>query len=465
MCVTGKTDTLVTLPVIYSPPMIPSLPTIPLPAPVQPIANNPIMDFTGTAPIANQIFDGTNYVVTTDKTKFIEFTGPSRSTDPKINKYYATFRKPTSSILNIVDKAKNALYSGNKGLNFNNLTKSLILQPRIARSIRNYGLSCYFDSAMQYLFAMGDVRNMILDDAIQIYQPSQSGATNQSRKDGLVLIRKFIKLMDQNLPNPITTTDFTDAEYLQIKSEFTPSSTKEEEDASEFLLKMFSDMNPVITNPFKTDLILTSYHAVLTNVLAEDYRPSETGEWIIRPSYVTNDTLENILSTSYVGELELQDGTNAISYPPNFVFGYRHNRYVKLPQYLNVIIAPFEGRNITKPKNNIKLNTTITLTTNDVSANSAFGIPNFAGKSITYILLAIVIHIGNDINSGHYTCLTFKQKNGNDLEYTLYDDDRMITHKMTIGVDDTDFIPKTFYAPNDQHTPYMVLYGDITKLN
>ena len=130
----------------------------------------------------------------------------------------------------------------------------------------------------------------------------------------------------------------------------------------------------------------------------------------------------------------------------DFVFGYRFYEITTLPEYFIVYLNPFDV--IGKQMNTIKINTTLTLTAN--------------GTTVIYFMLAIIVHRGNDIKSGHYTILVYDNKMGTNFNYIYYDDATSKIVNMPVG---TKIIPQTLYIKDPTtETAFIVLYGDITKL-
>ena len=409
---------------------------IPPPLPVligtPPLQLDPIIDYTGALPIANQKWDGTQYVTINNKGDFLEI---SKSTDPKILAYKSALSKP--HIINIVDKVANKV-------NILDMLDLYNFGMSNADWIQNFGNSCYFGVAMHFIFIMSDIREFIIN--------------NNKYTDPLITPKKLaaydkIKnlLIKMKSKQQIKQSDFSD--YSSVKKEFMGNTEPKEEDAEEFITKFFTDLNDLTRKLIMQKYDQIAYHGNNNNVLSikpADRIIFDIGLDIVRA--YNNVTIENALRLSYE-KMELQEGVNAIpDENGNYVFGYRFYEMVDLPQYLMVRINMIDPASLIKYPHNMGINTTITLTTR--------------GKTKIYFLIGIIVHSGSNIDHGHYTASIFGGHSVDKKEfyYWYYNDAYKEQVKMPIN---DKIIPSGIYKRSFGlgETAYMLLYCDITKLN
>lgn len=415
---------------VILPPKLPPKIFVPPPPPPPPLQLTPIMDSRGLLPIANQIWDGTEYVRTSDKTQFIEIT---KTLDPQIKAYNASFKKPVvTNIVNIIANATYDLVASPANFNVEN-----------ARALSNFTNSCYFGGAIHYLFIMHDVREYIINN-INFIDPlvpvPQKNAFNDIRQ---LLID--MKKAPKNAPINIFP------EYTRVKNAFTGNASLQEEDQHDFLLKLLGSLNSIISDIFIISGNHHAYYAInnpseLISTIPYKHAYLKITDDIIKLD--TNTTLENALFQEYT-RMDVREGTTALlDSNGDYVFGLDFFEITKLPQYLSIMINFSNFLNTAKLFNKIKLNTTLTLTAN--------------GTTITYLLLAVLIHRGATPASGHYTALIYDNRTGPNFEYLHYNDSIVTPYSMPVV---NKFINSTFYSHDPTDLPYFVLYGDISKLN
>ena len=387
----------------------------------------PIIYSTGGGPIANQKWDGTQYVKVSNPADFIVLT---KSTDPNITKYSYS----PSHINNVVDMVANA--------KFNPLAGSYSFNVQNARAISDLGLSCYFVSSLQYLFLMHDVRSTIVSTNNYLDLPLDA-----AKIDAYGKIKKILIDMDKTpKTTPVSSSILPKTEYLKVKSEFTPSNKEEEEDAVEFLTNYMKNLSQSIVDISSlggNDLYYNAFNKIV--VINKPQRMNFFDVIYNIIDTYPSITVEEAMARSYEYSV-LMEGDNSIAFDGNYMFGYRHYEITSLPQYLNICLLTRNDHNV-KKLHNLKINTTLTLTTGT--------------KTIHYFFLAMIIHIGSGVDSGHYTSLCFDNRDNGMFTYIYYDND-IATKSQT--PDTAKFIPEAMYKKGPNYTPYALLYGDITKL-
>lgn len=413
-----------------------------LPPVLPPLQLTPFLDTTGLAPIANQKWNGTEYVKIINKADFIVITEAADPTNPKYDAklaiFYQSFHSPP--VVNVIDIAAN--------LTFNPLAIPYNFNVENSRAISNFGSSCYFNAALQYLFVMFDVRNKVVNSLNIAGLPNYIDPGAIISTPLINMYNDIKKLMfDMNIkPKTIPIPSTYSINYPNITQVCFNSPGGQQQDPHEFLTKYLQNFIPAIQQLFQIPIQQTTYHPVTSTVLSVI---SDT-KTFFGINYTTikdnpNATIENAMYRAYT-EMELRQGTQAVDFGPNYDFGYLFYKIVDLPQYLNIHLNPFDLASV-KVQHNIQINTTLTLTA--------------GGKTINYFFLAVIVHQGNLPTSGHYTAFVFDNKSGPDFDYIYYDDD--VSDIKSIPAT-TKIIPSHFYIKNPLATPYIILYGDITKL-
>ncbi|AGF85193.1 C19 subfamily protein [Moumouvirus goulette] len=392
----------------------------------------PIFDSSGILPIANQIWNNTQYIRTNNKNQFINIL---TSTDPNMVAFIPHLKQPI--INNIVNIQANS--------NFNILSVISVYNFNVenSRALANFGNSCYFGVSMQLLFVMYDLRNYILnhvkftnDDIDSVTEIAYNNIKNL-----------FIGM--NTPPKTMSIRSFPQYKYVkqQIFKQFPVRLV--EEDADEFITRFTSGLDDDIIELYIMRGSRELYHAA-TNILLSSqpfiFSSNNINSDIIRRNI--NGTLEQVL-------FELHNGVELISGPESihnittgdYELAFAHYKIQILPQYLFVRLELIDQNTNLKQLNNIQINTTITLTTET--------------NTITYFALGIIVHRGNTITTGHYTALIYDNYSNNNFEYIYYDD--QISTKYSIPIT-SKIIPNNFYIKNQSDGAFVILYGDITKL-
>nr|WBF70654.1 putative ubiquitin carboxy-terminal hydrolase [Megavirus caiporensis] len=444
MCINPKNETSPIYPI--TPSIIKSIPTtsiIPKPIVIPPkikLQTIPILDESGKIPIANQMWDGTEYIRITNKANFINIT---TTTDINLSKYVSKFVKPI--INNIVD------ITFNRGFDITKVMSVYNFNVENARALANFGNSCYFGVSMQLLFVMYDLRTMIVTNT-NFLQPNFPTPINVT-KSSMITAYDNIKdlLIEMNL-SPKTTPVTIFSNYKLVKQNIfdLPSVTLVEEDAEEFISFFTSRLRNEIRDLFLMKGVREYYRAGDGQLISST--PYEFSFNFINYDIIKsnlNATLEQTLYQLH-NEIDLIEGSESLYNPitGDYEIGYAHYQVNTLPQYLLIRLEMVDPNTNIKQKNNIQINTTLTLTTN-------------SGQSVTYLAMAMIMHRGNTIDTGHYTALVYDNAYSGNLEYIFYDD--QISTKYNIP-SNTKIIPSNLYVKNITDAPYVIMYADITKL-
>ncbi|QTF49204.1 peptidase C19 subfamily protein [Acanthamoeba polyphaga mimivirus] len=405
------------------PPTLPTLPKLQL---------DPILGSNGI-PIANQEWSGTEYVRTNDPTKFIVIT---KTLDPKIARFLPTFKKPV--IIDIINKTSNSTLDMNKIITTNNFNVEN------AKALANFGNSCYFGTSMQLLFVMFHVRNFIVKNS----NFTETGISINLKNAYDSIKNLFITMNTAPKNDPIKSFPDYPNVKKQIMKEPDPVQMLEE-DAEEFITQFMSDLDPKARN-----LALIKGNEYIYDVSNAQLNRQQSFSNIFNliPLDIIKsnptDTLENILSKTYT-MVELREGVNTIQNPitSDYEFTYFVNQPTILPEYFLVRLNMVDPTSTNKLRHNIQINTTLVLTIN--------------GQTTTYFALAIIVHRGNSIKTGHYTCLVFDNQTGSQFQYIFYDDS--LSSLVSIPTN-SKIIPSNLYLKNITDSAYIILYGDITKL-
>lgn len=389
---------------------------------------DPIMDWTGTVPIANQKWDGKQYIRITNNDEFLEL---STTTDPKLIPYIETFDPPIiSNIVNITANANIDIAKLKVNFNVKN-----------GRALVNFGNSCYFNTAMQLLFVMSNVRQSITQSTNYL---DNTDPDVIARKDQYNAIKKLLINMSKS-PKNIPVNKFPD--YLNVKQAFMGNSLfTQEEDSEEFLVRFLSGLNPNITKEYMIKGKQITYYVKNSLILSTESYKNHI--FYVRYNIISenpNATIEDAIYRQY-DKIDFLENGNAIPYNGDYVFGYRVYQITTLPVYFIVHLNPIDDMQ-NKQLNNIQINTTLTLTVN--------------GNTINYFMMGIIIHRNMSINGGHYTALIYDKKVGNSFQYIYYDDAYTEIKSMPI---DSKFIERSLYIRDPTEVAYIVLYADITKL-
>ena len=418
----------ITHPAITPPPITPPI----VPPPIMPpiIIPGLIMDTTGTAPIANQVWDGTKFIKT-NGTNNIEITKT-----PAFAYILATFSPPP--VVNVVNVAANAVFNPLVGYNLTILN---------AKAISNFTNSSYFGAAMQYLFMMYDVRDYLVKQPWTThFGRGISGLKASAHIDVINLLVEMNK-HPKNVPIPATFLP----SYPQIKQVFIGNAVLREEDSKEFLTNFWADLNPTLQDYFNLHVNRIAYHAVTHAVIYTAHTHDEKNFFDVTLDIISsnkNALLEDAMKNSYE-HMKFHEGINAIPYGGDRVFGYSFYEIKKLPRYLNVRLGIVDTTPPhAKHNHRLQINTTITLTA--------------GGVTINYFFLAVIVHSGNTSIASHYTVLVYDDMKGSNFDYIYYSD--KISTKVSIP-NTSKTIPDNLYLKNPLDTAYLLLYADINHLN
>nr|AEX62633.1 putative ubiquitin carboxyl-terminal hydrolase [Moumouvirus Monve] len=430
MCLTDKNEQgTISLPTQKN---IPVYTTIIPPNITQTLQITPILDNSGILPITNQIWNGSEYVRTSNKNQFINIL---TSTDPNIIAFIPHLRQPVvNNIVNI---------QANTNFNVSSIISIYNFNVENSRALANFGNSCYFGVSMQLLFVMYNLRNYILNN-IKFTNDDIDAATDIAYND----IKNL--LIEMNIPpKTISIRSFPQYPYVkqQIFKQFPVRLV--EEDADEFITRFTSGLDDDIIELYIMRGSREYYHASTNNLLSSQpfiFSSNHINSDIIKRNI--NGTLEQVLYELHNG-VELIAGSESI-YNVNtgdYELGFAHYKVEILPQYLFVRLELIDQNTNLKQLNNIQINTTLTLTTDT--------------NTITYFALGIIVHRGNTITTGHYTALVYDNYSNNNFDYIFYDD--QISTKYSIPIT-SKIIPSNLYIKNQSDNAFVILYGDITKL-
>lgn len=425
--VTAKPITPIVTPVIA--PVI-----APIVVPVVTPSSDPLLDLSGNLPIANQKLDITTnqYVRTNNKVEFLNLTRA------EYKKYWPNLKKP--KIVNIINP------SLNKTFNIKNIITTANFNVENAKAIANFGNSCYFGVSMHFLFIMYSVREAIIKNN---YLESYVTGNTKLAFDN---IRRLLTEMNKKPKNiPIPNTFFSKQEYLNIKKQIMNTNSTTEEDAEEFLTRAFGYFLPKVRDLFTYKINEIIYHGNTGSVISTRSDSGfifEVGLDVIKSN--PNISLEKAMALSYE-YLFFREGSDAIQENGgDYVFGYMFREITSFPTYLIVRLNMIDPTSAKKNDHNIKINTTI-------SVSNSIGT-----AARRYFMTGIIVHIGDRIDTGHYTALMYDNFNGNNFEYIHYSDDQS-TIALPMPVD-SEFIPEKFYRNRNNETAYLILYTDITQL-
>lgn len=402
-----------------APPVVP-----PIAPPVVPpqLQLTPIMDGRGL-PIANQEWNGTEYVRVTTNTRFIRLT---TSTDTQITPFLAHVTHP------VINPIINTAFI------FTYIMAQSLGTTLTAAPLQNFGNSCYFNVSIQLLFKTAVATNG--RHGTNYISPT---LTNLNKIRAYSDIANLFNLMRIN-NTPINNTMFLG--YLFVKQQFIGNNLPQEEDAEEFITRYFTDLDPSLINDFLITGTTISYYALNSIDLMRDV-PYDSIIYDIDLSVIQNNPNADIVSMIDLNHrlLTLQEGVEAISDSAtgDFVFGYRFRRIDTLPEYLFIRLNMIDPTTMTKFNNNAQIRQAISLMNN-------------AGNVTNYSLYGIIIHRGNDIHHGHYTCLVFDRFNNPNIEYLFYDD--AVPPVWSSFRYDMQFIPSAYYIQTPLDTPYIILY-------
>lgn len=398
----------------------------PPPPPPPPLQLTPILDFTTLAPIANQKWDGTQFV------RSGAIIDIAIETNPLLVNYFNTFTPPTV---------------------FDNIVISTDLQWRIAhiynaRPISNFGNSCYFGVGMHMIYVMIDVREHIINTAVLPGASTDEQFVYSNIRSLLLEMKKS--------PKNIAVSSFPN--YRQVKKKIMGNDNLREEDAAEFISKFISLINGIYANPnvFLLQMEEIHYHAITGQVLTAILPPSVSWpahEFVIPRIIIEqniNATLEDVIEKTHrLGTLEARITKSSTDH----IFMYTYSDIVRLPSYLFIKLDPNKTGTINKQHNNIRIPISMRLRNRDKTQK---------GK---YLFIGMVIHLGGTINTGHYTALRYdnyeydSDKKLDYLTYSYYDDDKpVIKHKLP---DTSKYLDPDFYKKAPDHSPYILLYEDL----
>jgi ubiquitin C-terminal hydrolase len=315
-------------------------------------------------------------------------------------------------------------------------------RPIISSPLANFRNSCYFGSSLQLIYAMGDIRNNILIDNFIEVDDSEPNAMEirQAMKDIGGLIKKM------NLASgPIMNFP----EYLSVKKAIMGDARPTEEDASEFIFKFIQYLLTSLKN-LTTIKGTTVYYHPITGVMLHSVNNGKT-IFEISSTFIKPNPSASILElfNKQYSQLTFLEGVDSIPHGSNYLFSYQFTRITDMPRYLILHLDMIDNGN--KIINNCKINTTLSV--------------DKMGIKMDYLLLAIVVHWGRTIESGHYSSLVFRNRKQSNLEYIYYND--AFSSIETISIT-SKFIPENLYKKSgtqSMETPYVLLYGDITKIN
>jgi hypothetical protein len=378
-------------------------PIVPLVPSIESAIINPqlIMDFTGLAPIANQVLSGGVYVrESNDSKSFL------KTTSAEFLPYVSTF----------LEVGKNCIESYSQ----NYISQPDILYPSVstAKFLPNLGNSCYFGSGLQLIYKMESVRNYI--------NRAEFGTSKLSN------IQNVMRYMSGE---PDTTYD--QADYLEGRQLMVCDNLESMRDAGEFINSVLSNLPADIQNAYNWKIsnnFLAADKTILTSKTDNVY------PWIIGASAL-NKKSKNILFEALDKSFspEIVGGSNALqdSTTKDYVFTVKCQKPESAPDYLFIQISIFEPTKI-------KINY-------DIALNMKFGL-SVGGRGYLYTLVGIITHIGEN----HYASTVFNGFKGDDLIYSIYDD--QTSEKLDILQSKS----AEFLSPKAiKGTPYILLYERI----
>lgn len=401
---------------------------VPPPPPPPPLQLTPILDYTHSAPIANQKWNGTEFVKTDNKAEFVVISDPT--IHPLLQAYYPQFKKnlPIFTITN-------SIYLPGKEYTILN-----------ARSIPNYGHTSWFGVAMHFIFMMFNTRDAIEKSTAA---PGLLWAFN-----GIKALLINMRTSPKHVVVPLAIFNFA-----AFKTGFIGGGV--DVDPIKFIRTLPGIWTGNVPQSYYEKQCTIQIHHPITDVLISASPPYICDIFFyIDPSVLAanlNANIITLLQKTYL-KAKLLEGPNSVQYvnPTDGSVSYIlaneiDNMFTTLPQYFLISLEKYYvTAGHVKQNNNIDISTYIKW---DITG----------GSSITYFLIGIIIHRGVTMPEGTYRALIFDDRKHGIFDYLYYDDNGLpavIKHMNP----NNPIIDKTLYMMHANDTPYLLLYADVNKL-
>jgi hypothetical protein len=266
----------------------------------------------------------------------------------------------------------------------NNINHSSLTIP-ISSFIPNLGNSCYFDSSLQLLFAIEDVRKFFLNNM----------AENLISQNGLKDIRDLFRTMATG--RKITTESIPAYQQCQLSVLNRSSVTNEQGEASavfQNILTILFDITHTNSRLKDKFTIISKNKLIYAGNTDIELSDNETNE----PSIILNVNDNNEISVIELLYKKFEPTLIDYKYKKDYLFTFSKANIISTNKYLWLEIT---SQNNINPK---------------IICNKYIQV-----NDKNYFLIGILLHIGNT-NGGHYVTVRYSHSLNNQDTYLVYDD-------------------------------------------
>lgn len=386
-----------------------------------------IMDRTGIMPIANQRL----------------INGVYRRIDPKDSKNFIILTNNPNQILRsylnkiIVPSVTTISVAETSEIDLASLRTRVFVK---SNPIVNYGNSCYFGSGLQFIYRMNVVRDYIINNNNYL----DPKIIDKKVIDAMTSVKNLLTLMKSG---QIINND-GNFDYVSTKEVLTCSRERTQENAFEFLISVLEKLNPKLKDLYiikqSDDYYMADGKLSYKSFQSEYYINIKfESETLKSPPGSITKSIDQLIKDTF--KPTFIDGINAIkdNQTGDHIYTTRITKiYNPLPRYilLTLQVGSYNQGTYIKNKHKAKINVSLSL---DIGT----------GKK-SYIMSAMIIHIGEIINSGHYYALTLKNITQDSIVYTKFNDSLQGDETIPIN---SKYVDSRLY----QGDPYVILYEEI----